>query len=215
MSRFGIRSRITVGVTVLLLGTASAIIISDTTTQVRALGGVAAPSSTALGHYAIFRREAVPSDELPAVGPVGSLTFSEALTRKQSIEYPEYSQWASIEGDDLCVIDRFTPASSPEGAPVTNRACNSVEYLESHHELISQASFVGSSSSTPPAPGLSNVISGLAPDGVTSVTLGFTDGSQETVRVQENGFIYSLGNSPKRLAGLTWTDSGQTFTENN
>jgi hypothetical protein len=193
-----------------LFAAVGALLVTSSSTHSAASAAVVEPSPAALSHYAVFRRNTVPSDEIP---PVNLLESSTALSRALPARVSGYSQWATLEGDKLCVVARFTPAGSPNGAPDTNRACNSVQYLEDHQELITQSSLVGSSS-TPPPPGLANIVSGLTPDGVSAVTLNFTDGSRQTLSVEDNGFIYSLGSSPKTLEGITWTDSsGQTMTE--
>ena len=69
-------------------------------------------------------------------------------------------------------------------------------------------------SSTPPPPGRGNVVSGLVPDGISSVVVRFTDGTQQTVPVENNSFILNLGNDPKYLSTVTATaDSGARYTE--
>ena len=210
MPTLAIRSRLALGTALLLVAIAtSAIVISGTSTT-RASSPSVTPSSAALANFGIFRREAVAADALlarQASRPVPAGT----LTRRLPTVYPTYAQWATLEGDRLCVVDKYTPVSGPSDQ---GGACNSASYLEKEHQLLVSMSQTDDTTSTPPPPGQANVISGLAPDGVTSVTLRFADGSQQTVLVEDNGFMLNLGSSPKTLAKVTWTDaSGQDHSE--
>lgn len=213
MSSLGFRKRVAVGMAIVLAGAAAImIVVLGSTTRATAAAATIEPSPGALSHYAVFRRGAVASDALPAVNLAQALAFGGALTRRAPTTYALYSQWATLEGDNLCVVTRFTPTSSPNGAPDTSSACGSVTSLEDNNQLILQASLMGGTSSTPPTPGLADVISGLAPDGVAAVTLRFTDGSRQRVAVEENTFIYSLGDSAKIVASAEWTGaSGAAF----
>ncbi|MHB1810149.1 MAG: hypothetical protein ACYCU0_12785 [Solirubrobacteraceae bacterium] len=113
----------------------------------------------------------------------------------------------------LCVIDSFPSAARPNGTPDTNSSCDDSGYMESHHEILVQASLTGTTSSAPPGQKVANLISGLVPNGVSSVTLSFSGGVTKTVPVNENGFVYSLGSSPRKLENVTWTQAGMTFNE--
>jgi hypothetical protein len=171
-------------------------------------------SPNAIAHYGIFRRVAMPADTLPVVNVSDALS-SPALTRAQSTGYTQYGQWATLNGDELCVVNRFTPPSSPNGAPDTSRACNSAEYLETHSQLLVQMSLMGGTSSTPPTPGLANLFSGVVPDGVAAVTLEFADGTQQVVPVNNNGFTFSSAPELKSLTNVTWVGaSGTQLAEN-
>jgi len=216
MSSLSLRSRTAAAGLAALITAAvvGAIFINSPNTNATAAAPVE-PSPTAISHYAVFRRAATASDYLPPVSLTDIANYGDGLTRAQSTRGSAFSQWATLEGDTLCVVDRFTPVDSPNGAPSTDRACNSAKYLETSNQLITEAALVGSTSSTPPVPGLANVISGLTPDGVTAVTLAFTDGSKQTAQVEENGFICTLGVA-KTLTSVSWTDSsGKIITEKN
>lgn len=112
-------------------------------------------------------------------------------------------------------MDRYTSPESPGEAPDTNRACNSAATLEAEHQLIVQASLVGNTSSTAPTPGLANVVAGLAPNGVSSVTIAFSDGTSVEAPVVENGFSYQIVGEPKMVSDVSWTTAaGQHYSEN-
>lgn len=206
------RHQLTLGLLV-VVAAAFAVVIASVTSHAKADPGTAAtPSSAVLSHYAVFRRATNASDGLPSQRLTEIVSENE-LTRRQPTPYPGYSQWATLEGEHLCVVDRFTSASSPTSEPATNRSCNEAQYLEKHQQLLVQASYAGGTSSTPPQLGLANLISGLAPNGVNNVTLVFADGAERIVPVVANGFTYSL-ESAKKLVNVIWTDeSGETLAE--
>jgi hypothetical protein len=158
-----------------------------------------------LHQYSIFGRAVKASNAaLPSSirFPVG-----EAVVRRQPSRYAGISHWATVNGDEVCVV--VSAAIGSMTAPDTDAACNSEQYLESHGELLTQSSFVGGSK-TPPATSEANVISGLAPNGVTAVTVNFADGSHAEVPVEDNGFVYTTGSASKRVQGVAWkTATGQ------
>jgi hypothetical protein len=204
------RPRIAAGIAVLLAAAGAAVLAISANTSAKA--SATAPSSAVMSHYAVFDRAAVASDPLPAASLVAEPQAAErsTLTRRVSQNgASDTTEWATLNGEQLCVIVRSTPS---DGLPDTNRACVAAAELEAQHQLLLQLSLVGSTSSTPPEAGLANVISGLAPDGVTNVTLHFADGTGQTVPVTENGFVDRL-DSPKMLQHLTWTSpAGTTIT---
>jgi len=172
------------------------------------------PSKLALNQYAIFDKPEAAADAIPSYSISPALATNAAISRRQETAAAGYGQWATLEGDEVCVVNRYTPPSSPNGAPDTSRSCNSAAYLASHDEILVQASLMGGSSETPPTPGLANVISGIVPNGIAAVSLTFTDGTTATVPVSENGFSVELGQSPKTLADVTWKNSvGKTAAE--
>jgi hypothetical protein len=170
------------------------------------------PATTVVDHYSIFQRTASTSDSLPA----GVDEEATVTARRQQADATDIMQWATATGETICVVDRYTPASSPNGVrPDTNQSCNQVANLEAEHQLLVQSSLVGGTSSTPPKPGLANVISGLAPNGVTSVTITFSDGTSLQAPVVENGFSYQIVGEPKAVSDVSWTTAtGQHYSQN-
>lgn len=172
-----------------------------------------APSQGVLEHYAVFSRQARAGDNVLASN-YREPQSATALTRQQPSSDQAVTQWAAVEGAEmLCVIDSFASVTRPNGAPDTNSSCDAASYMESHHEILVQASLIGTASGTPPAQKVANLISGLVPNGVSSVTLGFSGEVTKTVPVSENGFVYSLGSSPRKLESVTWVQAGTTFHE--
>jgi hypothetical protein len=162
-----------------------------------------APSAAALNGYSIFSR---PAQSLDAVSAIPQLP-SGALTRRQPSPYAGISQWASVSGDEVCVFVKDAATGDTDGA------CNSAEYLASHHELLVERAYVGGSA-TPPTDQQANLVAGLAPDGVTSVSVKFADGSHVSVPVEANGFVYSLGSGVKKVSGVAWTtSSGEALSQ--
>jgi hypothetical protein len=204
------RPRIAAGIGVLLAAAGVAVLAVSANTSAKASGPT--PSPAVMSHYSVFARAATNSDPLPAASLVAEPQAAEESTITRRLTQSgatDTTEWATLNGEQICVIARSTPS---DGLPDTNRACVAAAELEAQHQLLLQLSLVGSTSSTPPEAGLANVISGLAPDGVTTVTLDFADGTEETVPVTENGFIDRLS-SPKMLQHLTWTSpAGQTIS---
>jgi hypothetical protein len=165
------------------------------------------PSKQVLRHYAIFDRHAKAADALPPAyltGPepeIGSVTRKPETTKATLAAAEDYTQWATAEGSEICTVIRSATGEEPG----TNQDCNNAEYLEAHHELIAGASFIGRSS-TAPEPGVVNVVHGLAPNGVNTITLTFADGTTVNVPVVENTFIYSLS-QPEKLLRMTWVEA--------
>jgi len=174
-----------------------------------------APSPTALSEYSVFDRSATSADVLPAVSPSEvDQTSNETITRALPPVYPAFQRWATLKGDRVCIIHRFVSSTAPAGPPDEGRVCNNASQLAQEHQILVSMAMVNNASATAPRAGLTNLISGLTPDGVSSVQLVFTDGSRDSVSVEENSFVLSLGNTPRELAHVYWTDgSGQSHSE--
>lgn len=118
---------------------------------------------------------------------------------------PTLKEWATATGEELCaVIDGTTLVAT--GAP---SSCNSAARLRDSHELLvfgASASAAGSTHTSP------EVIAGLAPNGVTSVTIGLANGTSQTVPVVDNGFhLMNPGAKPQRF---TWKSaSGVNYSQ--
>lgn len=203
------RRRIAACLAALLSAAALAFLARHAGNGASAAGGIP-PSASALSHYSVFSRAAGASDALPATSLLQARPAAEgSLTRRVSQSASD-GEWATLDGEQLCVIVRSSNPS--DGLPATNRSCAGASELEAHHQLLLQLSVVGSTSSMPPAPGTANLITGLAPDGVASVTMVFADGTEQSVPVRENGFIDHL-DSPKTLQHLTWiSPAGNTLS---
>lgn len=213
--RLGMPPRVAAGAVVLLaaLGAGLGVALGTTGAAVStaATVGPTSPSSAVLSHYAVFRRPSSSSDALPPGMQKGGPSPA-ALSRRQPTPYASTSQWATLEGELLCVVASHTFPTSPGGVGNGASACITAEHL--NNQLLVLVSKFSPPSTSQEASTTVTLISGLAPDGVTSVTLSFNDGSQQTVPVQENGFTYDLGESTKVLTSVTWTNpSGQTVTE--
>lgn len=168
--------------------------------------GTEATPTALLSRYSVFNQPAVAADALPTAA-TERLGFVSA--RRQPSGYTDVSHWATVRGDEVCVV--VATAAGFE-APYIDGACNDAEYLETHHELLTERAYLGNSA-TPPAPGAANLIAGLAPDGVTDVSLSFADGSSAEVPVVDNGFVYRPSDG-KVVAHVSWrTAAGATFEQ--
>ncbi len=163
---------------------------------------VPAPSPNVLAHYSVFGSTQTAADSLPSDAP-----WSASLSRRQSTRYAGIGQWATVDGDTLCAVSATT-ATSAFGP---GRVCDEASTLERDDQLLIGGSASGSGSQTP---GVVTFLYGLAPDGVSSVDVTFTDGTSQTVPVAENGFQLDLEGKGKVLAHVTWRDaSGQTHSQ--
>ncbi len=200
------RRRIPACLAALLLAAAVAFLATHAGNGANAAGGIP-PSASALSHYSVFGRAAGASDALPTANLIQARPVAEGTLTRRVSQSASDGEWATLDGDQLCVIVRSSNPS--DGLPATNRSCASASELEAQHQLLLQLSVVGSTSSTPPAPGTANLITGLAPDGVASVTLAFADGTEQSLPVRENGFMDHL-DSPKSFRHLTWISPAGT-----
>ena len=200
------RRRIAACLAGLLLAAAVAFLASRTDNGANAAGRIP-PSASVLSHYSVFSRAAGASDALPAASLIRARPAAEGTLTRRVSQSASDGEWATLDGEQLCVIARSSNPS--DGLPVTNRSCAGAGELEAQHQLLLQLSVVGSTSSTPPAPGTANLITGLAPDGVASVTLVSADGTEQSVPVRENGFMDHL-DSPKNFQHLTWMSPAGT-----
>ena len=150
------------------------------------------PSATLLSEYSVLSAPAAPTDALPTNAGV-----SAADARSVSTGDPTFKEWATATGDELCaVVGGATLVAT--GAPST---CNSAARLRGSHELLVFGAGASAAGGTSTSPG-PEVIAGLAPNGVTSVTIELANGTSQTVPVVDNGF--HLMNPGARPQGFTW-----------
>ncbi len=200
------RRKISACLAALLSAAAVTFLARHTGNGANAAGGIP-PSAGALSHYAVFSRSAGASDALPAASLLQARPTAEGTLTRRVSQSGSDGEWATLDGEQLCVIVRSSNPS--DGPPATNRSCAGASELEAQHQLLLQLSVVGSTSIRPPAPGTANLITGLAPDGVAFVTLVFADGTEQSVPVRENGFMDHL-DSPKSFQRLTWISPAGT-----
>jgi hypothetical protein len=164
-------------------------LLSQTGTAKSASPNHQAAEQAAISHLSVFERAAQPSDTIPA-----SEATIAGTTRRIGDSSTGPGVWASVNTEQLCV-------QLANGAS----ACVSPEEFTASKPLI-----VGSSSN-----GGNEEAAGLVPDGITSVTANYQDGTSETVSVTENGFYIQAKDAVKNFS---WTTSngtvhqGQTVT---
>jgi hypothetical protein len=182
---------------VIALATGAAIVLSES-----ARSSADTPSPNVLAHYSVFSSTQTASDSLPADAP-----WSASLSRRQPTRYPGIDQWATVDRDTICAVSETTHTST--FGP--GRICDEASTLEQDGQLLIGGGATGSESQTP---GVVTFLYGLAPDGISSIDVAFTDGSSQTVPVLENGFQLALEGKGKVLAHVTWRDaSGQTHSQ--
>lgn len=161
---------------------------------------VTAPSSSELAAattvFGVFSSPSGTGAALPT-----SSAYSGGVSRQVGSISAPFQAWAVSEGDEVCVtMDGQGPASS--GGPA---ACNTVAELSQPDQLLVDVSGAPSTSS-------SQVVAGLAPNGVSTVTIRFQDGTSTNVPVTNNGFTYTA-NSSNPISGFSWTVNGVVNTE--
>jgi hypothetical protein len=141
-----------------------------------------------ISHVSAFRRAAASGDAIPA----SEATISGTVRRIGASTGP--GVWASVNTAELCV-------QIAGGA----NACIAPEEFASR-PLIVGASSHGSGTEE---------VAGVAPDGITSVTVDYQDGTSESTPVTDNGFYIVAKHAVKNFAWTT-TDGvvhqGQTVT---
>jgi hypothetical protein len=147
-----------------------------------------AAEATVISHLGVFRRAAGPADTIPA----SDATIA-GTTRRIGNSSSGPGVWSSVDTEQLCV--QLAGGAS---------ACIPPE------EFASRPLIVGSSSNSGP-----EEAAGLVPDGITSVSVDYQNGTSETVPVVDNGFYIHAKYAVKNFAWTT-TDGvvhqGQTVT---
>lgn len=147
------------------------------------------------GTFGVFSHPARPGDSLPAQS-----AYKIGTARQIGASSGPVSAWAVVTGEQICVtVNASTGAAA--GGPA---ACNTPSELAQPNQLL--ATDAASSGSN------DQVIAGLVPDGVTTVTISFQGGSSVPVAVSNNGFTYSTP-SGRALRGFSWTASGMAYAE--
>jgi hypothetical protein len=168
-------------------------------------------SGKRLWRIRVFGRAARPSDALPArpAYTAGSGAIAAGgIIRRIGPAGGAVTEWGSAKGDELCITVGAS-AGVASGGPA---ACNQLAILSQPKELLVMAAGSGggaSKSGDPPPP--SQVVAGLAPNGVSSVTINFTNGTSAVVPVANNGFVL---NTDGRTPGTyKWVADGSQNTE--
>jgi hypothetical protein len=171
----------------------------------------AAATSNYLQSYGVLERAPLAQDNLPGDPGDGVITASR-LVSGPSGAVPEWI--ATTSSGQLCEIT----SDQPFGSSALPSACVSAAVLAADGELL-----VGGAAAYPNGlPGATpqagdgkaalegnsppEIVAGAAPDGISTVTVHFADGSTETATVHDNGFeVTTHGSIP---SGFTWTTAG-------
>jgi hypothetical protein len=190
------RRAMTLGVPSIVLSGVAAGVLFATVAQNGSATGRVLPAPGVVSRFGIFARP-------PAAGtlPVdaGPQAAAAPLARAIATGDPEIAQWATLNGKQACVVvDGSAPGA--EGGPT---ACGDIEAATNASELLT----IAASATDEPnqRPGQAQIIAGLAPDGVDTVTITLANATEHTVAVVDNGFhLITGGNDP---VSLEWTDA--------
>ncbi len=159
----------------------------------RATAPTSAQLHAAAAVFGVFNHSRKAGDSLPA----GS-AYADGVSRRIGSSSDLLRAWAVSTNDQVCVT-----LHAPKG-PAGPAACNTVAELRNPNQLLVDVSTSSDSSS--------EVIAGVAPTGVSSIKIEFSDGTSATVPVVNNGFTYTASKSQK-IGELTWSDAGVTNIE--
>jgi hypothetical protein len=155
-----------------------------------------ADEATAIANFAVFGKPAAAADALPARS-----AYAGGTARRIAGDSQTFSSWGVLSGGQVCVtVDASSGAAA--GGPA---ACNSVADLIQPGQLLVLGAGTGDNQ-------IPQLLVGLVPNGVQSVTVVFKDGSKVNAPVIDNGFALATGG--RTPAHYSWTTAaGATETE--
>jgi hypothetical protein len=173
---------------------AVAVVLLQGTHSDSAAAGPAVPSQQVLGQFAIFTSSSSAVDKLPS--EAGPTPAAASVVRSIATNSSAISQWATLNGKEACVVIDGTDGA--QGAP---SSCADLEAPADESELLTIAA---SSSDVPNTrAGAATIVAGLAPNGVSAVTINLANGTAHTAPVVDNGFHLLTGGSEP--TGYVWT----------
>lgn len=155
-------------------------------------GARAAVSHSPADQYAVFGTAESPGDTAP-----GSDVGSGGESRSVATARLGWSEWATVDRSQICVYG-FDPQTRPDGQLTPASACGSPSVVAADGGFIGVV--VGWRSSGQ----LTTSVIGLVPDGVSQVHFQSADGSDATVRVNDNGVQFEATSG---LRSISFTDS--------
>lgn len=163
----------------------------------------AAPAEVS-AEFGVFGHPAAMADALPT-----SSAYAGHAARRIARSEGTAAAWALIDGTQVCVTISGTGAAASGPA-----ACTSEATLSKPGQLL----VLGPGSlpvSGPPTPAVGprvpQLLVGLAPNGVSTVTVDSVDGNTATVPVVDNGF--EISTDGVALGELKWSESGTAYSE--
>jgi hypothetical protein len=185
----------TLVVSLIVLAGAAGVLFAALAQNGSATGRIAVAPGV-VSRFGIFARPPA-AGTLPA--DAGPQAAAAPVARAIATGSPEIAQWATLSGKQACVVvDGSAPGA--EGGPT---ACGDIEAATNASELLT----IAASATNEPnqRPGQAQIIAGLAPDGVNTVTITLANATEHTVAVVDNGFhLLTGGNDP---VSLEWTDT--------
>jgi len=179
----------------LLLAFVGVCALSFALNQKRASSSQAVASSNVVSRFSVFARPVAPGDALPKHAGVVA-----PITRGVPTNDASLQQWLTLNGNEACVV--IEGKDGAEGAP---SACADMEQPGSADELLMLGASSGAAGSGA-ARGAPSVLAGIAPNGVSAVTVTYVDGDAVSLAVADNAFhTFTRGRAP---AILTWTTAG-------
>lgn len=151
-----------------------------------------APQGAAKAEYSVLQRGASSQDGLPSQA-------DSAQEARRIATGSNVNQWITLSGTKVCVV---VSGSDPvtQGVP---SACGELDQMSQADGVLiggwaqSAAAAGGSGASVTPS-----FWAGIAPNGVRSISVGTSDGANQTVPVAENGFHFASGG--KAVRRFSW-----------
>jgi hypothetical protein len=156
-----------------------------------------ASHAQATARFPVFAQAAQPSDTLPA-----NSAYTGGTARRITARGQPFTAWAVLRGAQLCVTLN-APTGPAAGGPA---ACNSIARLSQPGQYL-----ILTAATTPAAP---QIIAGLIPRSISSVTLTTTSGQTTVIPVTRNGFAAAIpgGQAPRLLRIGTGTAAEQSIS---
>lgn len=157
------------------------------TVQARAGSNASSAYTQAAAEFSVFARPRTAGSALPS-----NSAYLGGITRRIAGSTQPFSVWGVLNGSRLCVTvhARSGPATSGPAA------CNSVSQLSKPGQLLVLGAGTGDSM-TP------QILAALVPDGVSSVTVSYTNGRKTVSPVKNNGFAIETGGLMPRSLRLS------------
>lgn len=191
-----LKSPLTIVATAIVLATGLAAYLLLSSTSDASSGSVAAALTE---HFAALSDASTSDTAVAEAAGLASSTPHSVATSDSAVK-----QWVAANGQELCVI--AADAAVNGGISTPSYACAPIAgKVETELLIMGSGGSSGESpfSKTASAP-TSTLITGIAPNGVTSVTITYANGHSESVPVAENGF-HALSPAGVHPKSYTWT----------
>jgi hypothetical protein len=166
----------------------------------------ASQTASYVASYAALQSVATSADQMPSAAGLSDVTEA----RLVSVSTDPSPAWlATTSSGQLCVV---VGASGGSGCVAESALASGTQLLivgesvgATPSEPLTQAQIQAENEAGPPPP---QVIAGVAPNGVSTVSVTYSNGTSTTAPVKDNGFEISPGG--RSPVAFSWTDAAGT-----